>query len=228
MRVHDCVQGSPEWLQLRCGMPTASNFSKIVTPGGKLSKSAEPYLWELVAERIMGRQADGFHGEWMDRGNRLEDEAAAYYALQRDVDPIIVGFITDDAQTYGASPDRLVGEDGQLEIKSPSAGVHCRFLYEGKELDEKHKPQLQGNLLVSGRAWIDILSYHPGLPDVIVRAERDEQYIDTLRKALDAFTVLLANRYEAVRAEVPEPEVREETPVEAMRAAMIAGQEVSR
>jgi hypothetical protein len=47
MIIHDLEQGSEEWLQKRAGIPTASNFSNLVTSTGSLSKSIDKYAISL-------------------------------------------------------------------------------------------------------------------------------------------------------------------------------------
>jgi len=54
MKVWQVQQGTQEWLRVRAGIPTASAFDSIVTPSGKPSKSAERYMYTLLAERLMG------------------------------------------------------------------------------------------------------------------------------------------------------------------------------
>ena len=44
--------------QCRLGIPTASQFSRIVTPTGQLSKARDGYLAELLCEWVMGEPAD--------------------------------------------------------------------------------------------------------------------------------------------------------------------------
>src|SRR5262245_45091449 len=119
MIIHDVVQGSTSWLQLRAGIPTASQFDQIITPSGKPSKSAERYMLTLLAERLMGHPITENVSMWMKRGSEMEADAVAFYQLQTDSDTVPVGFITNDEGTIGASPDRLVGEEGLLEIKCP-------------------------------------------------------------------------------------------------------------
>ena len=43
MIIHPAEQGSAAWTEARLGIPTASQFSRIITPGGKLSKSRDGY-----------------------------------------------------------------------------------------------------------------------------------------------------------------------------------------
>lgn len=190
MKIYDCVQGSTEWLYLRSGIPTASCFDQILTPGGKPSKSAERYLFSLLAEKMMGHPCVEFMSAWMERGNLMEAEAVSFYELQRDVETVKVGFITNDQGTIGASPDRLVGDDGLLEIKVPKESTHVSYLLK-KAVDQAYYPQVQGQLWVSGRKWSDILSYHPELPPALIHVERDEEFIGLLSAAVLEFSAVL-------------------------------------
>lgn len=190
---HDVKQGSEEWRRLRMGVPTASEFHKILTPTGKPSKQAEGYKYELLAELMMGRPLDAVAYPWMIRGNEMESDAALWYEMQRDVTTEVIGFCTTDDGLIGASPDRLVGEEGNLELKCPSPAVHVKYLlYPQHGVDAEYKTQVLGQLHVTGRQWCDVVSYHPELPSVIVRVERDEEYIALLDAALKEFCVQLA------------------------------------
>ena len=110
------------WIEARLGIPTASEFSKIVTPGGKLSASRDEYIGTLLAEWALGEQDAEFQSEWAERGKLLEPEARDYYRFHRDADVATVGFVyRDDARSVGCSPDGIVGGDGLLELKCPKA-----------------------------------------------------------------------------------------------------------
>ena len=184
---HKVTQGTDAWLNLRAGIPTASSFHRIITPKTlKLSAQADDYMNWLLAEWILGMPIEGPQTEWMERGQQMEDEAVKFYALERDAEPKGAGFFTTDDGMIGASPDRLVGEDGLLEIKCPAPQTHVAYM-RGHGVDEKYVTQLQGQLWVSERAWVDIQSYAPGFPTVIVRVERDEQYIAALSKQVRIF-----------------------------------------
>lgn len=186
MKVHDCKQGTPEWSALRAGIPTASSFDNIITPTGKASTSRTKYMHTLLAERMMGRPIVPFTSSWMDRGQTLEAEACAYYESMRELDTEKVGFVTNDEGTIGASPDRFVGDRGLLELKCPSEHVHVGYLLT-KSVAAAYYPQAQGQLWVTEREWSDVVSYHPDLPHAIIRVERDEKFIATLKDALGSF-----------------------------------------
>ncbi|KKK57479.1 hypothetical protein LCGC14_3054070, partial [marine sediment metagenome] len=50
-----------------------------------------------------------------------------------------------------------------------------------------NKPQCQGQLMVAQRQWVDFMSHSRGLPPLIVRVERDEEYIAGLKIDVDEF-----------------------------------------
>src|SRR5271165_5391532 len=116
---HDVAQYSEVYDRLRLGIPTSSHFHKIITPQGKPSKQWREYACVLIAERILQRKIEFYHSPTMERGLIVEAEAADWYEFDQDVTVQRVGFITDDNHTVGCSPDRLVGDEGLLEIKAP-------------------------------------------------------------------------------------------------------------
>ena len=187
MIVHNVVQGSAEWLQLRLGKPTASEFGKIITPKGKVSTQAENYLRCLCAEILIGHPLEHLVMPWMDRGHQLEEEAVSFYELQTGNESVPVGFVTNDEGTIGASPDRLVGEEGELEIKCPAPQTHVGYMLFDDGVDNDYYPQVQGQLYVTGRVWADVVSYHPSMRSVIIRVERNEEYIEKMAAMLEAF-----------------------------------------
>jgi hypothetical protein len=186
MKILDVEQGSPEWLMARLGIPTASNFDKIITPKTmKLSGSIDGYAQQLIAEQLLGVPMDNASGSFLERGNVLEKKAVDYYELQKECDTVNVGFIVRDDGRAGASPDRFVGKDGLLEIKCPSAPVHIGYLLDKDGIG--YRTQVQGQLLIAEREWCDTLSYNPDLPPALVRQYRDEAFIKALSAALDQF-----------------------------------------
>lgn len=189
MIIHECKQGSPEWNRLRRGIPTASEFECLVTPKGQISKQRSGYLYRKLAERL-GYEIDSVTTAGLTWGHEMEPTAANTYAEIHGVDLRVVGFVTTDDGEVGASPDRLVGEDGLLQIKCPyTPYTHLDYLFSPKHWSfvQEHYPQVQGEMLVTGRRWCDLVSFHPGLPTVTVRVEWDEMYQRTLDQALRMF-----------------------------------------
>lgn len=190
MIIHPAKQGAPEWIAARIGLPTASNFDQIVTPGGKASTSAAKYLAQLAAEWFLGCSLDDIETPYMERGTQLEASAVAWYELATDSDTQEVGLCLLDDGSAGASPDRLVGEDGALEIKCQSPQVHMQYVLGG--IGSKYRVQVQGQLWVTGRKWCDLCSFHPTLPRAKVRIERDDEFIASLEREVGKFVADLA------------------------------------
>ena len=187
MKIWDVSQGTTEWLMVRAGIPTASGFNQILTPGGKISTQAEKYQFGLLAERMMKQPRVEAVTMWMERGSDMERDAVSWYEFERDCDTVPVGFITNDPWTIGASPDRLCGENGLLEIKCPSEAVHVSYLLK-KGVDAAYYPQVQGQLWITGRQWVDIVSFHPLMRKALIRVERDEGYIRVLSGVVETFS----------------------------------------
>lgn len=178
MIILDHEQGTNEWFDARLGVPSASNFSKLITATGKASTSADGYVNQLVAEILTGERAEFYTNGHMERGNQLEPEARSYYEFMTDLEAQEVGFCLHDTVAAGCSPDALVA-DGGLEIKCPSGAVHVSYLRAGT-LPAAYKQQVMGCMWVSGAPWWDFLSYHPDMPSLLIRVERDEKYIQAL------------------------------------------------
>jgi hypothetical protein len=188
-----CDQGSPEWLAHRLGRITASRLASLITPTGKPSASADGLLYRLVAEDAIGEPTDGAQSAYMGRGIEMEAEALDWYELTQGATVERVGGILSDCGRLWCSPDGLLGEDGAVEVKCPSAHVHVEYLLsDDASVAKAYRQQIQGSLMVSGRAWWDTLSYHPVMPPALHRVERDEEYIATLREIVDAFLPRLA------------------------------------
>lgn len=213
MRVYDVEQGSQEWHDARLAIPTASQFHRILTPTLKPSNSARKYAYELLAETFIGenQQPDLWDNEYVVRGTNLEDDAVAWYELQRDVTCTEVGFVTTDDGKVGCSPDRFVGEDGGLEIKCPNGATHIGYLL-GEDA-HKHRCQVQGSLWVTGRKWWDLLIYSPFLRPSLTRYTPDPVWVERWEELIPKFLAdleeakaqLEAMGMDPVEAKKPEP-----------------------
>ena len=209
MIVLDVEQGSQAWHEARLGIPTASQFSRIVTPGGKLSEARETYLGELLAEWALGEELTDFQSEWMERGQDLEADAFRYYAFHADAEPVKVGFVyRDEGRSVGASPDGLVGEHGAIELKCPGPGKHLVWLSRDV-CPKEHFAQVQGHIWVCGLDWCDFVSYHPGLPPFIVMCEPASVYQAALDEHMPTFIAEIEagrERLLELGVQPPEPE----------------------
>jgi hypothetical protein len=56
VKIVDVVQGSADWLQVRAGIPTCSEFDALISPLGKIRTGEGPqtYLARKLAEKWIG------------------------------------------------------------------------------------------------------------------------------------------------------------------------------
>ena len=186
MNWHDVEPQSEEWHALRLGKLGSSEFSKVITPKKlKLSSQAAGLMNRILAERITGMPVENFATEWMERGIEMEDQAVRAYEAITDAETTRGGLFLEDAGVLCCSPDRLVGDVGDLEIKCPLIQTQVGYALNG--LDEEYKLQLQGRMMLHGRAWVDIFSYHPLFSIPPLRVNRDDKLIAIMRPVIEQF-----------------------------------------
>lgn len=182
IQIFTCKQGSEEWRRARMGLPTASEFHSVLAKGE--GKTRKKYMFELIGERLTGEPMAQFSNIHTERGHLLEDEARQLYSFDVAEPLIQVGFVRNEIA--GCSPDSLVGEDGVLEIKTKLAHLQLVVLHEDR-VPPEHVAQCQGALWVTGRKWLDFVSYWPGLPLFVKRVYPDIEYQEKLAAALKLF-----------------------------------------
>lgn len=195
----DLIQGSEEWLQARCGILTASEMCRIITPTLKVARNekASAHLYELLAQRITQYVEPQYVSDDMLRGQQDEIEARALYA--KHYAPVEeVGFITNNEWgfTIGYSPDGLVGDDGLIECKSRRQKFQVETILSG-EMPGDYWIQVQTGLLVTGRKWCDFISYCGGLPMVTIRVHADDRIQDAIVEAATDFELQLSRLQDA-------------------------------
>ena len=192
----DLVQGSDEWLAARCGMLTASEMKLILTPTLKVADNdkCRAHLWELLAQRITQHVEPHYISDDMLRGQEDELDARALYA--RHYDPVQeIGFVTRDFGGFriGYSPDGLIGKDGLIECKSRRQKFQAQTIAD-LEMPADYEMQVQTGLLVTGRKWLDFVSYCGGMPMIVLRVYPDEKTQAAILAAAEAFETKLAEK----------------------------------
>lgn len=214
MIIHTVAQGTSAWLELRKGIPTTSCFDKIMTPGEKPSTSADGYMNHLLAERILGRPIDAFKSAAMEHGNDFEANAIAAYEFMHNATTHKIGFITTDDGLLGCSPDSFIDEqpEGMLEAKSPTPAVQVSYLIAAGGASKEYKVQLQSELWICEKEWVDIVACAPGFPDAVFRTYRDDAFITKLAAHVRSFSGRLEERSEEFRVKgwIKAPPVVEE------------------
>jgi hypothetical protein len=196
------IQGTEEWYAIRCGLLTASEMKKIVTPTFKAASNDKErdHLYELLAQRVTKYVEPSYISDDMTRGQEDENQALTLY--HDNIAPSkCVGFITNDKWgfTLGYSPDALVGEDGLIEVKSRrqkfQVQTFAKNVIEGTIPDE-FMIQIQTGLLVSERKWCDFISYSGGLPMAVIRVFPDLEKQEALIESARSFEARLSEAHE--------------------------------
>jgi len=207
----DLEQGSPEWHAVRRGIVTASVVGKLLTPTLKVADNdySRGLTVALAAERITGWTEDTPMTSDMWRGVESEPYARDIYS-GHFAEVTEVGFMLWESPDWrlGYSPDGLVGDDGLIEIKAPRAKTHLRTIL-ADEVPAHYMPQLQAGLLVSGRDWIDFVSYVGGMPLYVKRVEPDPRWVLAIVAACKTFEANAAQivaDYEQRVADMPQTE----------------------
>lgn len=182
--IKNIEQGTNEWLSLRLGVATASNFNKIITSKGEESDQLKGYALSLATDIFLINPEEGYKSESMIKGNILEPLARQAYQEETLEFVEQITMFKSDCGNFGYSPDGLVGNNGLLETKNPDSKTHFKYIIENK-VPSNYIPQLQGGLWVSEREWIDFVSYGHNFKEkqlLIIRVYRDEKFISELAK----------------------------------------------
>ena len=183
-------QRTEEWFQARLGKVTASRVADVLAKikSGE-SASRRNYKIQLVSERLTGEKQETYINQAMQDGIDREFYARERYVQQfGEVEE--VGFVKHPTLEAGASPDGMVGEDGILEIKCPMGSTHTETLMT-QDVPSRYIPQIQFQLLVTGRKWCDFVSYNPMFPEhlqvFVKRVEADLVYQKELESEVKQF-----------------------------------------
>jgi len=194
MKFIDIEQNTDEWMALRVGKATASQFACFMANYGKpFGDPAKRYALQIALERINGvKDEHGFSNEHMERGKEQEPVAKMLYEDTYFVEALNGGFF--DCGDYGDSPDGLIESDGVIEIKSVIAPTHYATIERGS-FDPAYKWQLIGHLDCTGRDWVDFISYCAGFPEhnrlITYRLHRYD-YVDELKMLHERRTEFLS------------------------------------
>lgn len=198
MIILDCDQGTKEWFEARCGIPTASSFDKIITSTGAKSKQSDGYLNQLAGESIVGYQ-ETYTNQAMETGKEREVHAISLFEFIHDVDIENVGLCyKDDKKDVSCSPDGFIVDGCGIEIKCPNLSTHVGYLRANK-LPTAYVAQVQGSMYVTGfKSWY-FMSYFPEMKPLIIKVERDDDFCEKLGQYLNEFNKKLSTVKELIK-----------------------------
>ena len=190
MRIYstdEIEQQSPEWFALKDLKLTSSEATAI----GNNGKGLDSLCRKLVREHYSSAERNQWTNRDLDRGNELEPVARELYELETGRKIEKVGFIELDNRT-GCSTDGLIGEDGVAEIKAPDDATYFKVLMD-MEVDSDYSWQVQMELVVTGRNYVDLIEYNPNFEKsmVIFRIYPDLVKQEALRKGIEMGKVLI-------------------------------------
>lgn len=191
MKANDAQQDEG-WMLARAGKFTASRAADLMarTKSGP-STSRANLLTLLAVERLTGQPVETYQNAAMQRGSDMEAEARDAYSFHTGVAVVESGFVCCDAlPNTGCSPDGLLGDDGLVEFKCPAAMQKHLAALTNSDHATEYRWQLQHQMMTTGRAWVDAVSYDPRFPDglqlAIKRVWRDDGAIAELRREIIA------------------------------------------
>lgn len=184
------LQRSGDWYAERCGKVTASRVKDLNAKPSK-GKALNAFGLTILAERLTGVQKETPTNFAMQWGIDNEPYAIAAYENETGFFVNGTGLIEHPfIEMFGASPDGLVGKDGQIEVKCPDTTTHLNTLLT-KEVPEEYIPQITSQLACTRRAWCDFVSYDPRLePElqiIIIRVFAKDLNIEGLERDVRAF-----------------------------------------
>ena len=184
------LQRSEDWYSERCGKVTASRVKDLNAKPSK-GKALNALGLTILAERLTGVQKETPTNFAMQWGIDNEPHAIAAYENETGFFVNGTGLIDHPfIEMFGASPDGLVGENGQIEVKCPDTTTHLNTLLT-KKIPDEHIPQITCQLACTRRQWCDFVSYDPRLePElqiIIIRVFAKDLNIEGLERDVRAF-----------------------------------------
>lgn len=211
----DIVQGTPEWEELRRGRFTGTCATDLLMEdirdgkckehNNRITKDSEKSNQYSCGCDFTYRQAEGFTNlikriafearygivpedekftgnKYTDRGENFEEVAFDSFIDESGRYVRRVGFVTLD-EWVGCSPDGLLKAE-TLQIKCPIYKTQYDYLID-KVIPTIYYNQMQFELYVTGYDAGNFYSWHPNLPNLWLRVERDEPLIEKFKERIE-------------------------------------------
>lgn len=200
----DTGEANPDWLALRAGKFTGSDFQQYlgIVEKGKLSDTAESNLYKKVLESI-GYSFEPIRSDAMERGTELEPVAREAYVVETFNDVQEVAFVDWEKMRAGCSPDGVIfADDGSIEkiveIKCPEIKNYLKMA-KGK-IPPVYMTQIQYNMLITGAKSCDFVVWHPDMRLSVQEIKADANYQKDIMTVLEKLNA----RYDAILEEIKE------------------------
>lgn len=155
MRILTMTQNTDEWYAARKGRITSSGIDKCLS--GKNTKGRRDYAMSIVLDL---ENVEDFRDDapWFLAGRKYESYARGWYQWEHKT-VTEVGFVLHEEYNWlGASPDGLIGDDGNLEIKyRKTLGTFTTALT--KPIPRAIMYQMQLQMFICDRDWTAYVNY---------------------------------------------------------------------
>lgn len=195
---------NPEWLSLRAGKFTGSDFHQYLgmLKTGKLSETAKKELSKKVLENF-GYRFDTFQTPAMARGIELEPTAREAYSFIYGKDVQEVGFVDLEDMHAGCSPDGVIyDEDGNIkeiiEIKCSMIETFVSYL-DPDFMNPDYYVQCQFNMFITGADVCHFVVYHPDFNLIVRDIPKDEEIQGKIRAVLEELQPMYDKMYERIK-----------------------------
>lgn len=190
MKIYDNLQqGTNEWLQIRAGKFTGSDFHTLIGN----SETKKKILFKKSIERLTNiTLIDDITSPDIERGKEEEKNARLLYEMETGQEVQQIGFAELD-EWVGCSPDGLVNNDGIIEIKCPKDVIFAQQVITGN-IKPEYITQMQFNMYVLDKQYCDYIMYNKDFKLFIKRIERDNDKIEVIKNTIeDCKKIILDN-----------------------------------
>lgn len=207
---YDIQQNTPEWDTIKLGRFSASVADDLLMP--PKNKGYQELISKIFEERYTGEPCESKKwkgNSFTERGHEYEPIAVEDFVAKNFYSVQEVGFV-ELGDWIGCSPDRLIGKDGLLQAKCPifntqytyleimnTGGTPAELL---NKMDSGYYKQMQFELFVcNDREYNIFYSYHPKLPEIQLRIERDEAMIKEFKSKIEIAKIEILQRIEKLK-----------------------------
>lgn len=200
------LQRTDNWFKEREGKFTASKIHRLLGKEGlkKTKDSIDSFAFEKAVETLYGREDEAYISADMERGINQEPLAFNIFKSYKELDFLEVkevGFFTYNKHS-GASPDGLVSNNSNLEIKCPRRNKFFKLVANGySEIDNNYIAQMQMQMLSTKTEKSYFFNYY--LENAIeywheIEVERNETMIDLIKQRIDIATEIKLDYIEKI------------------------------
>lgn len=181
MKIYDNLQqGTNEWLEVRSGKFTGSDFHILIGN----SETKKKILFKKSIERLTKTTIiEEITSPDIERGKEEEKNARLLYEMETGQEVKQIGFAELD-EWVGCSPDGLVNNDGIIEIKCPKDVIFAQQVITGN-IKPEYITQMQFNMYVLDKQYCDYIMYNKDFKLFIKRIERDNEKIEIIKNTIE-------------------------------------------